>query len=425
MEDATARIMEAHSQLLDKLQEDVSTQLNVIDRLRTDIIALQAGPRSSELELTRLEAERSEAAKRHAEAEVEAAEKRRLLDRVTAGSLLEEFLSDLISADGYRKELTILSRARNHFERLSELMSKATDAYYKKDQAAPLVSRIVLYIDDLDRCPPELVMEVLRVVHLLLAFRLFVCVVAVDPRWLQKSLNQAPGLLLNGEESGLADLGKAATAVDYLEKIFQIPVWVRPVPVAQRSAMVRELLGGSGLESADAGHRGGLKFEAGQVFGAADAAVPEQASAQGPLVARDEVSQEELDYLDKLRELLDDNPRTLKRFVNTYRLVKSTLSDVELSVFLETQGNTSHAPYQVCMAQLAVLCGERKFALAMVQDVEKKQSSVAAWLDDLATRNDLAQFASKLRAALGNNTDMPLTTFQQWLEKTRRYSFYL
>ena len=44
------------------------------------------------------------------------------------------------------------------------------------------IERIVLYIDDLDRCPPERVVEVLQAVHLLLAFELFVVVVAVDAR---------------------------------------------------------------------------------------------------------------------------------------------------------------------------------------------------------------------------------------------------
>lgn len=48
------------------------------------------------------------------------------------------------------------------------------------------VERIVLYIDDLDRCPPKRVVEVLEAVHLLLAFPLFVVVVGVDVRWVSR-----------------------------------------------------------------------------------------------------------------------------------------------------------------------------------------------------------------------------------------------
>jgi hypothetical protein len=40
--------------------------------------------------------------------------------------------------------------------------------------ALPAIDRIVLYVDDLDRCPPPRVVEVLEAVHLLLAGRLFV-----------------------------------------------------------------------------------------------------------------------------------------------------------------------------------------------------------------------------------------------------------
>ena len=41
--------------------------------------------------------------------------------------------------------------------------------------------RVVLCVDDLDRCPPEKVVDVLQAMHLLLYFPLFV-VVAVDSR---------------------------------------------------------------------------------------------------------------------------------------------------------------------------------------------------------------------------------------------------
>ena len=52
----------------------------------------------------------------------------------------------------------------------------------------PRIDRIVVYIDDLDRCPPDRVVQVLEAVQLLLAVPLFVVVVAVDPRWLLRSL---------------------------------------------------------------------------------------------------------------------------------------------------------------------------------------------------------------------------------------------
>ncbi|MGH3928616.1 MAG: P-loop NTPase fold protein [Pseudonocardiaceae bacterium] len=39
----------------------------------------------------------------------------------------------------------------------------------------PQIDRIIIYIDDLDRCPPQRVVEMLEAIHLLLAVELFVC----------------------------------------------------------------------------------------------------------------------------------------------------------------------------------------------------------------------------------------------------------
>lgn len=57
------------------------------------------------------------------------------------------------------------------------------------DGAEFKIDRIVLYIDDLDRCRSEIVIQVLEAVHLILAFELFVVVAGVDPRWLSESLS--------------------------------------------------------------------------------------------------------------------------------------------------------------------------------------------------------------------------------------------
>jgi hypothetical protein len=66
----------------------------------------------------------------------------------------------------------------------------------------PRIDRIILYIDDLDRCPPRRVVEMLEAIHLLLAIDLFVVVVAVDPRWLLRSIAAHYRDLLHGGMRG-------------------------------------------------------------------------------------------------------------------------------------------------------------------------------------------------------------------------------
>jgi KAP family P-loop domain len=116
-----------------------------------------------------------------------------------------------------------------------DTLSKELTGEKKPD--LPSFERIILYIDDLDRCPPDKVVEVLQAIHLLLHFPLFVVAVAVDARWVSRSLTVRYKELI--ADNRTAEPGKPivpatdksecrpADAQDYLEKIFQIPYWVR------------------------------------------------------------------------------------------------------------------------------------------------------------------------------------------------------
>lgn len=155
------------------------------------------------------------------------------------GRQLMRFLKDRASGEDYRQHLGLVSLVRRDFEQLSNLMTEASESREKGNGAKikreeentadlPQIDRIVLYIDDLDRCRADRVIEVLEAVHLLLAFPLFAVVVAVDPRWLRQSLlDHYPRLLGGAEDEGSGKggrkHGRPATPQDYLEKIFQVP----------------------------------------------------------------------------------------------------------------------------------------------------------------------------------------------------------
>ena len=108
------------------------------------------------------------------------------------------------------------------------------------DPALPQIDRVVLYIDDLDRCPPKRVVEVLEAVHLILALDLFVVVLAVDPRWLLQSLRLHYSELLADEKQ--LDAEWESTPLNYLEKIIQIPFTLRPMGEGGIAALVAGLL---------------------------------------------------------------------------------------------------------------------------------------------------------------------------------------
>jgi KAP family P-loop domain/TIR domain len=141
------------------------------------------------------------------------------MSTLTESRSLSRFLAERTASDDYRKHLGLISIIRRDFETLTTRLANPTTG-----PDALRVERIILYIDDLDRCPNDKVVDVLQAVHLLLAYPLFVVVVGVDPRWLSHALTSTYSAfrdrpLLADEDAD----GWQTTPQNYLEKIFQIP----------------------------------------------------------------------------------------------------------------------------------------------------------------------------------------------------------
>ena len=112
---------------------------------------------------------------------------------VTNASLPSQILQLVggrIDDRSYARELTTLSLARADFQTLSDILRDQRIVSTDATNGLRAIDRVVLYIDDLDRCLPADVVRVLQLVHMLLAFELFVVVVAVDARWIEVALRQ-------------------------------------------------------------------------------------------------------------------------------------------------------------------------------------------------------------------------------------------
>lgn len=147
----------------------------------------------------------------------------RRLQEIESGALVYDFLRERAASDHYRNRLGVVSMLRQDLESLQGKLKALEDVVQGDAKRAFVpVRRIVLFIDDLDRCEPDQVVDVLQAVHLLLAFPLFAVIVAVDPRWLERSLYKR---YLPGFESMSEDARSASefSPHNYLEKIFQIP----------------------------------------------------------------------------------------------------------------------------------------------------------------------------------------------------------
>jgi hypothetical protein len=376
------------------------------------------------------------AARVEAEKKVQAAEAE--LERLSSALLLEEFITERASTDEYRKQLGFLALVRRDIERLSKLIDDANKKWLAvgNTEQKPLINRIVLYIDDLDRCKESTVLAVLEAVHLLLAFPLFVCAVAVDPRWVEKCLREARKQLFIDEnaETGQAPTGATATVGDYLEKIFQIPIWMSPIESQTRATLVNSLLGptaapkpivvGNGADHTQVTHAGSTA-EAG-AFHTLVAKVREKPD---PL----QIFPEEAKFVDDIAELLSDRPRALKRFVNTYRLLKASLPDVERTTFVTAEPSS---PHRVCLIQLAFFTSHPRLASDLVARLKpgapntvytpqpgrtKVLRNLGTWLDITYEKDSALRVALE---AIPASSEISVEEFQRWLPLTSRYLFH-
>jgi WD40 repeat protein len=219
-----------------------------------------------EAELKGIEAQEHSLAVRLADAAAKEAEAKAEEDDLKAGRRLYRFLQERSGSSDYRGHLGLISQLHQDFQRLSDLLELAGEEGEGKtsDEKMPRIDRIVLYIDDLDRCSPGRVVEVLQAIHLLLALPLFVVVVGVDPRWLLRSLQRHYRTMLTGPSRQKAAeelLNWASTPQNYLEKIFQIPFALTPMDASGFARLVNAL----SAESADEPRPGSTEVSAGGI----------------------------------------------------------------------------------------------------------------------------------------------------------------
>ncbi|PSN81044.1 hypothetical protein C8B47_03500 [filamentous cyanobacterium CCP4] len=229
---------------------------------------------------------------------------------------LADFVSGRLETNDYKQRLGLMHQVK---EDLSDLSKKLLPPSHYDPRFATQVknlkqafprgpARVVVYIDDLDRCPPRRVVQVLEAVQLLVKTPLFIAVLAIDERYITRALEQFyKGVLLrHGSPSG----------TDYLEKIIQLPYRVRPIMADTLETYLR-----SQVVIQD-NATGGTKFS--------------------------EFSRQEFKMLVDCCQQVDLSPRTLKRLTNVYKLFK---------IVCRTRGTKTTPQVQQAILALLALSG--------------------------------------------------------------------
>ena len=283
--------------------------------------------------------------------QTEADELRELAKNEPLGALLH----NLATVTEYRDQLSLIARTRQRFGQIDTAV-RTTRQLGRRATSSSRLERVVIVIDDLDRCPPEKVVRVLEAVHLLFDFEMFVVVLAVDTRWLDQSLRIRYRQLL----------GEANTAapVDYLEKIIQIPIQLPPLD----EELVRKLI--SGLTRQAPADPADAQPEPAPEEAPDQPETPVAVQPSGVIEAVHQrpvrslpakvlqISPVEAMALAEVGSLVGTTPRTVKRFVNTYQLIKARADDP--AAFAAKEGLVD--PAGIVAFLLAVLTGRSAVA---------------------------------------------------------------
>jgi hypothetical protein len=340
-----------------------AAEKRVREKLTADERRARVEEERLDAEQAKLEQRRAELARRREELEVKLAE-------LKEAASYKRFVLDRAASSDYRSQLGLITTIHRDLKTLSAKL---------KTSEEPHIDRIILYIDDLDRCPPDRVVEVLQAVHLILSLDLFVVVVAVDSRWLLQSLDayyrrhfgERRQRRTTDEQPGRRE----SDPQHYLEKIFQIPYAISPMTGPGFGGLVRSLIGQNVVKYAPA-RVGSMRADDRLVSrepAGNDQARP--ARARRPvddhtsnLTPRGlEIAVDELENLQKLGALgsgrLLGSPRSVKRMVNLYRIVRAGLDEDLLDEFVQGDG------YKLHQLLLAAVVGAPKETAVLFDEI--------------------------------------------------------
>jgi Cdc6-like AAA superfamily ATPase len=234
----------------------------------------------------------------------------------TLANPLGQYVTALAEDSDYGRHIGYMTEIRDDLEKLEERL--------RQDNG-----RILVVIDDLDRCEPEKAVEVLQAINLLLNFESFIVCLGIDARIITAAVEKH-------YENLLGEVG--ASGYEYLEKIVQIPFRIPQPGEEEIKTFISKQMGdpkpssaedepdGSRPEREPQGERPTSDQESEPDRGAGRETPPEPTPPpSGELQADKPVpfTHDELKAFEDVASFLRPNPRHLKRLVNVYRLVRS------------------------------------------------------------------------------------------------------
>ncbi len=192
-------------------------------------------------------------------------------------------------------------------------------------------ARVVVFIDDLDRCSEERIMEILQAIILVLAPAEFFVFLGIDTGMIYRAINEH--YTTDGKPP------ERSFPRQYLRKILQLSFHLPSIEKAEREKLLnalfsKESVNGLMTDPAEQGKSPGPPPETESSLPPLRVDLSLLREADAPLLANEEMVLDtpyELAAFRDYQDCLDDNPREIKRAVNIHRLMKLMMQKHGLS----------------------------------------------------------------------------------------------
>jgi hypothetical protein len=237
--------------------------------------------------------------------------------------------------------------------------------------------RVIVFIDDLDRCSEDKIMELLQAINLILGESEFYVFLGMDTKMIYRAIEAH--YTANGRPLD------SRFAETYLQKIVQLPFHLPETRPEQRASFIAELF-------SEAARQGVSRAEPTTAPARGDdrALAWDRRALLPPVVQQEKPVADtpiELQAFFDFQPYLKDNPRELKRLVNVHRFVK---------IVLQQEGRPPSPEIQRKLVKWLVFCDRWP---DLVDDVlayaRERSASADCLIDALGSGNkDIAGFAA-------------------------------
>ncbi|GHU75801.1 ATPase [Spirochaetia bacterium] len=229
----------------------------------------------------------------------------------------ESFVKQFIKDSGGNDNFDLVRRFRDEFE---ELLVKSE------------INKLVIIIDDLDRCLPDRIIDNLEAIKLFLNVKNTAFIIGADPRIVRHAIEYRYAKI--SEKSGIEN-GNDRIVNDYLEKLIQIPYILPKLSESEVETYITLLFCESDLEKDDFNK----VLTAFKAFREKDRYSIYNFSKIKESIEdkKAEKLEQNVSLIAKLSPLISEslygNPRQIKRFLNTFMLRKKLAEVAHISDF--------------------------------------------------------------------------------------------